>query len=72
MRQSWDEYVDGRLAIGGCAIKVIVAILIIGGIIIGIKEFFAGFTDNWYLYAVVGGFLLLVFLIVCWLTPADK
>ena len=72
MKQTLQEYVEGRLALGGCVLKVIVAILIIGGIIIGINEFFSDFLDNWLLYAVVGGLLLLVFLIVYWLTPADK
>lgn len=53
MKQSWDEYVEGRLAIGGCGLTLLIIGIVVAVIIIGVTNFIENFDDNWPTYLAV-------------------
>ena len=67
MRQSWDEYVEGRLAIGGCGLTLLIIGIVVAVIIIGITNFIENFDDNWPIYLGV-----LPIVILCGIIAAKK
>ena len=44
MKQSWDDYVEGRLALGGCGLTLLIIGIVISVIIIGLNRFFNDFS----------------------------
>ena len=53
MKQSWDEYVEGRLAIGGCGLTLLIIGIVVAVIIISVTNFIENFDDNWYTYLAI-------------------
>ena len=53
MKQSWNDYVNGRLAIGGCGLFLLIIGIVIAVIIIGITNFIENFDDNWPTYLAI-------------------
>ena len=56
MKQSWDEYVEGRLAIGGCGLTLLIIGIVVAVIIIAINNFINDFS--------VGKLLFFIFIVV--------
>ena len=56
MKQSWDEYVEGRLAIGGCGLTLLIIGIIIAVIVIAINNFINDFS--------IGKLLFFIFIVV--------
>lgn len=56
MKQSWDEYVEGRLAIGGCGLTLLIIGIVIAVIIIAINNFINDFS--------IGKLLFFIFIVV--------
>ena len=56
MKQSWDEYVEGRLAIGGCGLTLLIIGIVVAVIIISINNFIDDFS--------VGKLLILILFVV--------
>ncbi len=63
MKQSWDEYVEGRLAIGGCGLTLLIIGIVVAVIIIGVTNFIENFDDNWPTYLAILPMVVLCFII---------
>lgn len=56
MKQSWNDYVEGRLAIGGCGLTLLIIGIVIAVIIIALNNFFNNFS--------VGKLIILIFFVL--------
>ena len=63
VKQSWDEYVEGRLAIGGCGLTLLIIGIVVAVIIIGVTNFVKNFHNNWPTYLAILPIVALCFVI---------
>lgn len=63
MKQSWDEYVEGRLTLGGCGLAVIFIGIIIYLIVLAV-EYFTNDFSVWKLIILIFAVLSIIAIIV--------
>ena len=44
MKQSWEEYVEGRLQLGGCVLVILIILIVIAAIVVGISKLINDFN----------------------------